>query len=71
MTEVTHVNCGGTLIFERRDVPVTRRERTLVNGRWIPADDPTCTVLVCQRCRSVISSQRELRPLGAVCGASA
>lgn len=68
MSEVTHQECGGTVRFERRPVDHPA-QATLVNGLWTRPDDPTRTVLVCQRCQAVITSTNELHPQGAVCGA--
>jgi hypothetical protein len=52
-SEVTHQECGGTVVFEQRRLN----------------DEPTTsTVLVCKRCSSVIESTDDLHPQGAVCG---
>lgn len=53
MNEVTHVECGGTVMY---------RQRVLAGA------EHACAVLECQRCGTVIQSTSELHPQGAVCG---
>lgn len=52
-SEVTHQECGGTVVFAQRKL----------DGELV-----ACTVLVCQRCKGVITSTDDLHPQGAVCG---
>lgn len=52
-SEVTHQECGGTVVFAQRR---------------LEGEEQPCTVLVCQRCQSVITSTDDLHPQGAVCG---
>lgn len=53
MSEVTHAECGGTVMFERRR---------------LPGDEQASTVLVCRRCSALITETNELHPQGAICG---
>lgn len=51
-SEVTHQECGGTVVVEQR---------------WVEGEPTKATVLVCKRCDAVITSTDDLHPKGAVC----